>query len=333
MTDTGASVEATIGELVELEEELTRPGTGVGGTYEQGTIAGVSKIAATEVPGGYPVPIDTTYALHVEVETEGGTVPIFLEWPGEGEQTDHVAQLLDALDRDPAEFAGIYGDRVGLEAEDGWHGVDVERTRRLQGPSAIEESDSLKRTRYAVTAAVAVGIVPYLLMEGDPSAFGGLLLLLSWIGIPASMYLDLQNAREAFGWDTDTWKWIVPGAIPVIDVVVGGVYLLDRYVQTRGVEGRSTSDVWYKAVLASIPLPIVALPLGGVHVGIGGLLLVTSLVLLPVAIHFDAEYVREATDWDPNETLWVVAAVVAMAVALWWVVGIAYVLVRYSNVD
>lgn len=326
------STEATVEEFLELEQELTGPGGGVGGTYEEGTVAGVSKVPADEVPAEYPVAIDTRHALHLEIDTVGSTVPVFLAWPDEGETSDQLDGLLEALGREPGEFAGVYGDRVALSTEDGWHTIDVERTRRFHAAAATRADGSLDRTEYGVLAAVAVGVVPYLLLDTSLVWLVGLSLLVSWIGIPVAMYVDMERVKERLGWDTKRSTWLVGGILPLVNVPVGAAYLVDRHVQTRGVEGRRVSQAWYRVVLASIALPVVAIVATVIHPGLGTLLFVTSMVALPIAIYFDAEYVEAATDWDPREGPWVVAAAVSLLVGLWWLVGLAYAIKRSGEV-
>lgn len=326
------STDATVEEFLELEQELTSSGGGVGGTYEEGTVAAVSKVPAAEVPEGYPAAIDTTHALHVEIDTVGSTVPVFLEWPDEGETSDQIDGLLAALGRDPREFAGVYGDRVALSTEDGWHTIDVERTATFRAAAEARADGSLDRTKYGVMAAIAVGVVPYLLLETTLSWPTGLTLLASWVAIPTAMYLDVERVRERLDWDTQTSTWLIGGLLPMVNVAVGAAYLVDRHVQTRGLEGRRVSETWYRVVLASIALPVVAVLATLVHAGIGTLLFVTSMVALPIAIYFDAEYVEAATDWDPREGPWVVAAAVSLLVGLWWLVGLAYAIRRSGEV-
>lgn len=149
----------------------------------------MAKIPAREVPEDYPVPIRTQQALQLNVEApDGETVAAYLEWPGEdseaqrasnasGERgdpraSDHVERLLDALGRSHDEFANIYGDRVALDSENGWHGIDAEKTAALRGAKLAEGDDSLDTTRKAIAAAVGCGLLS-IPVAAVSSAFGG----------------------------------------------------------------------------------------------------------------------------------------------------------------
>lgn len=329
------SPEATIEELVELEAELTSAETGATGTYDDGIIADVATVPAGDVPGDYPVRIETTQALRIHVDAGEEMVPVYLEWPGEDEQSDHVARLLDALDREPGEFADIYGDRVALDVRDGWHGIDAERTAALQGRQTALQDRTLRWTERGLAAGVAAALLSFPLAEsGLPGvgALGSLLLVGSWFAIPAIMYLDVGQIRDHVGVERST-GWLVAALLPLVNVLAGSAYLVDRRAQLRGIEGDRPSTAWRNAVVAGIALPFVSLPVMAASAILGALLFTASLAVLPLAIYFDAEYVAAATDEDPNGTAFAIGSFVGAWILLGWLVGVVYLLQRPSAAD
>lgn len=339
MTD-GGEIESTVEEFLELEDELTDAGAGAAGTYDEGTIAGATKIPAGDVPDDYPWRITTDRALEIVVETEGGTVETFLEWPEPGQEDSDVSRLLDALGRSPDEFASIYGDRVSLAAEAGYHVVDLDAATAgatgagsLDGAGAVERFRSLDRTLQAVVAMVGLGAATFLLAGvgatgGATSALGSLLLFVSWLGIPASMYRDLQHVREDLGWDTDATPWVAGGLVPLFNVPVGTAYLIDRYVRTVGVQPGELSSTWFYAILAGVLATFAWIPTVLVNPGVGLLALSYGFLFLPLAVYFDAEYVEDATDWNPDEEQWAIGTFLATLVGLGFLVAAAYLLRR-----
>lgn len=56
----------------------------------------------------------------------------------------------------------------------------------------------------------------------------GLLLLVAWIGLPASLYADATALRGADGWSPWWPLYVLPALVPMVGVVPGAVYLLRR---------------------------------------------------------------------------------------------------------
>lgn len=76
----------------------------------------------------------------------------------------------------------------------------------------------------------------------------------------------------------------------------------------------TVSDSWWYGVVASVALWVVGIALSGnasgalgTAVGFGFLV---AWVLLPVAIYFDAKYVRANSNWNPNTVLWIIGSIV-----------------------
>ena len=320
--------DAQVDEFLELEQELSA-GNKTALTYEQGNIAEAAKILASEVPNDYPVPIRTRQALQLNVESPGGeTVATYLEWPQDNEESVHVERLLNALGRSHDEFANIYGDRVALDSEDGWHVIDTEKTAAIRGAQIADGDESLDRSRNLLVGAVGAGAIGFSLVNTLLDGAGMFLVFLAWAGIPAAIYFDADRVEDATGWSPETTRWIVGGLVPVFNVPVGAAYLLDRHVRLSGTAPGEISDVWFKALIAAMLSLPVALAIDPISGNAATMLFGYGWWFMPFAVYFDAEYVEEATDWDPNKELWAVAALFT------WIFGAgAYLLRRHQALD
>lgn len=349
MSDDG--FESTIEEFVELEDELTTTGGATVGAYESGTVAGASKVAADEVPEDYPLDAETEHVLELDVEIDDGvTLPTYLPWPEPGTEADEVKRLLDRHGYGPGEFAELYGTRVALESEEGWHRIALDDASSpssgSSGESAASTLDrpsgyegSLGHSGKAVAGAVGVGTLGYVLaflFTETEAVFSvaSLLLLLGWVAIPLAVFYDLRSVKETLDWDTSTGTWVAGCLVPLFNPAVGLAYLVDRHVRASGVGEGQISDVWYKAAIFGAVAPIVGLALTPLSAGLGAVVWSYSIVLLPLAIYFDAEYVEDATDWDPNEEAWaIVAFLAAWTIVGGTLVGGVYLARRASKLD
>ncbi|MFC4450667.1 hypothetical protein [Halorussus aquaticus] len=319
--------DAQVDEFLELERELSA-GRRASKTYEEGNVSEAAKIPASEVPDDYPVAIRTRQALQLNVETpDGETVATYLEWPGEGEESDHVEQLLDALGRGRDEFANVYGDRVALDSEDGWHGIDAEKTAALRGTEIASGDGSLDKTRNLLAVAIAVGAVGLLLDDAFHS-LSEILLIITIGAIPVGIYLDAEQVKDGTSWSPTPNPWIIGGMIPIANVAVGLAYLVERHVRLSGITSGERSGVWYKALLTSVAALPLALTINPVSEIVSVAIFGYSWCFTPLAVYFDAEYVEDASDWEPKEELW------AVAVFFTSILGAgAYLLRRYQKLD
>lgn len=91
----------------------------------------------------------------------------------------------------------------------------------------------------------------------------------------------------------------------------------------------SVSGNWVWGVAASLGLWVLvfALPAEG---GLAGLALLVAWGLMPVAVYFDAQWVRANTHWDPNTAVWGLGALVPLVNVL---VGLVYLFRRYGVED
>lgn len=322
-----ADSDAPVEKFLELERELSAEEKS-GKTYEQGNVGDVAKVPASDVPDDYPVPIRTRRALRLTVETlDGEAVATYLEWPDEDEESDHVEQLLDALGRDHDEFANVYGDRVALAVENGWHCIDVEKTASMRGAKTAASDVSLDTTRNLVAGAIATGGLGFCLTESFPT-LGPALMMVAWAAIPATIYCDGNHVENVTGWSPETTRWAAGSLFPIVNLSVGLAYLVDRHVRLSGTTPGETSETWFKGIFVGIFAPIFALVLAIASTVIGALVFVYGALFLPFAVNFDIQYVEKATDWDPNEELWTVAALFLGPLA-----GGAYLLRRRQMLD
>ncbi len=340
MADGERSMEARIEQLVELEQELTSSESAARGSgeatgdriYADGTIAGATKIPVTDVPDDYPVPIDSERALRIDVETEGGVVETYLEWDVDGTGQGHVEQLLDVLDRDPGEFADVFGDRVALDYRDGYHGIDPEGTERLQSRSGSGGSLDLDLPvdlpySGAVVAVLlaATAVTDQLFVLGGSSttvALSGLLL----VALPLAVAYDCRRTRERTEWDPLTLAWAVGAFVPFFNVPITTAYLLRRRAKLRSRPGTAPTE-WRYAVgvagLASLGVPV-GMTLATPEPVVPLYAFVT--VLLPLSVYFDFE----SADGDRTAARigWTVGAAALSLVFAGFVAAGAYLYAR-----
>lgn len=336
MPDGDDARETTAEGLVELEDELTAPETGAVGAYDEGLVAGATRLPAAEVPAGYPAAVDTEEALRVDVDVGPETVSTFIPWPADGVEGSRLGRLLAALEYDPGQFADLYGDRVGLTTRDGWHRIDLERTRKL----AIRPDHSPQGSRtwayYAVGAVTALSVLPTVLFSvANPDSSRLLSLVASgtflatWLALPAAIYLDARTVEGSDGWRPRIPVWVAASLVPLVRTGVGLVYLLRR---RSTVAEWPAPWSWFRLVVAAEGLLVVA------AIGLVALpdeafwiltVYATAWVLAAGSVCYDVRYVEEATDWDPLATLWVGGTVVSLLYAFLWLP--VYLLWRWVN--
>lgn len=309
-----------IDEFLELEQELST-GTRSSKTYEQGNIARAAKVPAAEVPDDYPVPIRTRQALHLDVETpDGETVATYLEWPGEDEDSDHVERLLDALGRSHDEFANVYGDRVALDAEDGWHGIDAERTAALRSAKRASGDESLNRSRNLLAAALAAAATGFIAINVVSATLGSSLILTSFVAVPFLFYRDAKRLSDVSNWECDHGQ-LIAMAVPIFNVGLGFAYLLTRRLRLSGtIPGDDSATITTAFALGSTVF-LFGFAANDVMMNVATPLLLYAMVFLPCLVYFDSEYVTEMTDWKPNRGGWCLfaglTAVVGTGAYLW----------------
>lgn len=336
MSDGDDARETAAEGLVELEDELTAPETGAAGAYDEGLIAGATRLPAAEVPASYPAAVDTEEALRVDVDVGPETVSTFLPWPEDDVEGSRLGRLLGALEYDAGQFADLYGDRVGLTSRDGWHRIDVERTRELALRPDHSPQGSRTRAYYAVGAVTALSVLPTVLFSvasPDSSVLLSLAalgtFLATWLALPAAVFLDARTVEAADGWSPRVPFWVAASLVPFVRTGVGLVYLLRR---RSTVAEWPAPWSWYRLVVAAWGLLVVT-ALGLVTLPDGAFWILTAYatawVLAAGSVYYDVRYVERATDWDPLATLWVGGTVVTLIYAFLWLP--VYLLWRWVN--
>ncbi|QHS16709.1 zinc ribbon domain-containing protein [haloarchaeon 3A1-DGR] len=84
---------------------------------------------------------------------------------------------------------------------------------------------------YGVAGATALWAVLLVVsgVGGSLGALGGLLVLVAWIGLPASAYFDMQYVRANSDWDPNTAVWVLVLAIWFVGMIAGAIYLYRRH--------------------------------------------------------------------------------------------------------
>lgn len=84
---------------------------------------------------------------------------------------------------------------------------------------------------YGVAGGTALWALVFVLAAGagdSIGAFGGLLALVAWVGLPLAAYFDMQYVRANSKWNPNTIFWVIFLAIWLVNIVAGGVYLYRR---------------------------------------------------------------------------------------------------------
>lgn len=85
---------------------------------------------------------------------------------------------------------------------------------------------------WAVGASLALWVLAFALpTEGG---LAGLVLLVAWGLMPVSLYFDAQWVRANTYWNPNTAVWILGSLVPLVNVLVGLVYLFRRRDADRG---------------------------------------------------------------------------------------------------
>jgi hypothetical protein len=205
--------------------------------------------------------------------------------------------------------------------------------------SALRNTVPSGQWAYGVAAGVAfwvalvlVNLLSAMVETGVVGAvFAGPLVLVALAGLPLACYLDVEHVRGHTHWSPSKRFWLAGASVPVVNVFVGGAYLLRRRaefaetsdpdtVELRGVEADPIEPVpspWYRRIaLATAAYFLLFVVLGGTP----GLLSVDlwrlaavlwlpfGLAVLPM-VHLDVEALRDfGLDWGPTRYLYLSAA-------------------------
>lgn len=209
--------------FIEVEQELQGVNDSIRG---RGQAIEVEKVPAEEVPDEFPVEIDSENALALRlsmVEAEEETIVTYFEWPEE-ETGDRLAQLLELNDISPDRFANLHGKNILMTIEDGYY-VPVLPDEKPRGDD---------RAIYGILAGLAPNFL--ILLAGLVGALGSVVsgpffllwVIMTFIVLPVSVYLDAWDLRTSADWDGGPLFWAFLAVIPVINVVAVPLYLLSR---------------------------------------------------------------------------------------------------------
>ncbi|MFC7134751.1 MULTISPECIES: hypothetical protein [Salinibaculum] len=199
---------------------------GTGSDTVRGRAVNVETVPASEVPGDYPVRVDTPAALALELAVDaadGRRVVAYFAWD-EGRTDDRLSRLL-ALHGIPAHrFGDLHGESILLRAEDGYY-----------LPCVPEESArGSARGVYGVGLGLAVNLLSLgLLAGGFGSVLSSAVVLVAVFAVnllllPASTYLDGWYLRTQTDWGQGPAFWALLAALPGLNVASSLAYLYYR---------------------------------------------------------------------------------------------------------
>jgi hypothetical protein len=76
---------------------------------------------------------------------------------------------------------------------------------------------------------VLVLLLPSNTVSASLDALLGLLTLTAWIGLPLSAYFDSKYVSSRTDWQPNAPLWVIGLLVPVVNVVIGAVYLYRRH--------------------------------------------------------------------------------------------------------
>lgn len=84
---------------------------------------------------------------------------------------------------------------------------------------------------YGVAAGTGLWVLVVVASVFDASlgSVGGMLILIAWIGLPLSMYYDIQYVRANSEWAPETVLWVILSAVWIVNIAAGAVYLYRRH--------------------------------------------------------------------------------------------------------
>lgn len=187
----------------------------------------VSRVAAADVPDGYPVTITTDEALRLRVRGEevGGATgvgdAVYFEWPP---STDGpLSRLLALRDVDPERFAELNGTRVPLAIEDGFLVPRVPPAGRRGSPNGVYGIAGGLAATVGLLGLVATGVAS---LSSLPVLVA--LAVLTFVVLPLSTYLDAWHLLSTTDWEGGPPFWATLAALPGINVVSSLWYLSAR---------------------------------------------------------------------------------------------------------
>lgn len=148
---------------------------------------------------------------------------------------------------------------------------------------------------------------------------------LSWVGMPVAVYADIRTVRARDGdWAPKAPYWVFGSLLPLVNVSVVIPYVLRRYEQ---VNCRVSWDFWWRiagtcvsAFLVLIAIDVLLIDVLALESAwIDGILtesfiflLISTPVLIPMAMKYDIAFVERHFGWEPDTWLWVVGSAIPL---------------------
>jgi hypothetical protein len=281
--------------------------------HATGTIRGVARIPAEDVPTASPVSVDASRALAFEVrrddsDADGDVVRVFEAWPTGGHAGSRLARLLDAVGESMADPEALEGARVALERRDDEYRVDVERTRRLheQGAPASVETHSL--TEVPILGGAVAGLLAFFATRTTYGWAAVPLAAFAAVTLAVSLGVDAWRTEDAT-WSPRALPWAIGGLVPALNVAVATSYLVRK---TAAVDAPEAADeVWRDLLVGATAVFATGLVLAAFDplLGLGATLFVHAWLLAPVAVYLDGPSGRH-DGAAPNRPAWVAGAAV-----------------------
>jgi len=173
--------------------------------------------------------IVTTSTFSRDAETRGEELNVKLV---DGEQLLEIIDDLDAYNL--LEEYLDFSQEEAEEAEESIEAVEESNEEVTEDVSpegtTVQAEVSVPSTSWhkAVMAATGGWVVALLGLSVLPDAFGGFLILFSWLLLPLALYKDAGKVRQYVEWPKYKWAYILPSLIWILAVVPGAVYLWKR---------------------------------------------------------------------------------------------------------
>jgi hypothetical protein len=188
-------------------------------------VQSVETVPASEVPGGYPVAIETAEAVAVELTVEGTDEPIFVCYfePVDRGPDDRLSRLLAVAGVDQP--TALIDGPLLLEISDGHYLPVVPDGQPRGNANAV----------YGVFAGLIPSVVIGLVGIFAPGAafIGTTPFIVGWLVatfllLPASLYVDALAVSTTTNWEGEPRTWAVMAAVPGINILAVPLYLIAR---------------------------------------------------------------------------------------------------------
>lgn len=203
-----------------LDEDLnsvpTSSETGAG--LRRGLVVDAERIDRSAVPDGYPIEELSDRAVALTVDFGVETTTVYLVWPDDADEGVPLTWLLDAMD---IELRDLYGRDVLVAPANGYETLCTPD----ESPRGSDKTMSLLGGMAFLTAVL--GLAGVAGGVGLPIAVLWLCVSFGWF--PYAMFTDAWYRRTHSAWDGGPLFWATLSGIPVLNLLVGAVYLRNRH--------------------------------------------------------------------------------------------------------